>query len=95
MAHVEPGDAKDEHDERMARERCCSPTGFGLCSTHPSCEYVRACQRELWNKGDILSAGYRRMASALRQLREHLEHDGGATCDIGTMMRIIKEGEQP
>ena len=40
-----------------------------------------------------LMAVLSRERQALQELREHLEEDGGATCDINTMHAIIRKGQ--
>lgn len=64
----------------------CTADKDGLCTVHSTCAMVRGMLASLEDERD-------RMVSALQQLREHIEHDGGATCDIRTMLQIISEGE--
>lgn len=83
MAHVEPGDAQEE----MARmgafesqdEAVCSPNGFGLCVTHPTCEHVKSSLQEAQNK----IADQNRELKARREILDTLQKACGEGSWLG------------
>ena len=72
-----------EH-KNSAVESSCSPNGFGFCSTHPTCDYVRAVKDELLAKIERLQRANR---SDEKQLI-------GILRTIGKEVTDVREGEK-
>lgn len=64
-----PAEAKPE---KQPRESACVPNGFGICSTHPVCDYMRATVEEYQNEVKKIKAQWTKEAAAFHRLNETL-----------------------
>jgi len=69
--------------EDSGGERACSPNGFGLCSTHPACEYMTATLQEYQ---DATMSAQRRVVKPEKALRY------AADCSTLEMVRDTARG---
>lgn len=68
------GDVMENPAAENAIEQPCVPTGYGYCSTHPTCDHVRHAKNELYRKLEEARDAARSIAEERIGAEEKLEH---------------------